>query len=156
MPILLLALMAAPTPSAAVPETWFSAFLIASSNDPYFEPVDLVRRPDRHQVASLLPQTARVSYRANVICEVQDNGSVHSCKPQQLWPDDKSTFRLASKLLPSIRLSLADAEAAKAHHAELLVTMYIDDEDRKLDRSCPPGWCPILPAPPPAPSVPSE
>ena len=153
MPALIL--LVAATLSATsdpVPETWFSTFLTADvPSGGYFKPVHLVHSPDRAQVASALPQAATVSYRANLVCGVRPTGVLFSCKPQQLWPDSPKTFSAVRMLVPSFKLSLADAALAKAHHAQILLTMYVDDDRRKIDRSCPPGWCPATPPPPPPP-----
>lgn len=150
--LMLLATAALSAPSDPVPETWFTAYLTADlPGGGYFEPVTLVHSLNRAQVASVLPLTATVSYRVNLVCGVRPTGTLFECKPQQLWPDSPKTFLPVRKLLPSFKLSSADAALAKAHHAQVLLTMYIDDDGRKLDRSCPPGWCPSLPAPVPPP-----
>lgn len=134
-----------------VPDTWFSAYLTSINGVGYFEPVNLIQKPDRAQVASAIPASATTSYRANIHCSILPNGKLTKCKAQDLWPSKKDTFASISKIIRLFRLSVQDAALAKTHNAEVLLTMYLDDRRRPLDRSCPAGWCPTIPPPPPPP-----
>lgn len=144
-----------PSQSGPVPSTWFNAFVTAiDPRESYFEPADLISQPNRQQVASVLPLGATVSFWITALCSVREDGTLRQCKPQRLWPDNPETFVSASKLFPLFRISRDDAASVTTHKAEVLLDLYLDDDSRKLDRSCPPGWCPVTPAPPPPPPRP--
>jgi hypothetical protein len=129
----------------AAPERWFDVFTL-----PNFNPVGLAQRPTLKQVAKALPVDATTPLRIWFECKVSRTLTLTDCEPTRVWPNEASTIRAARSLLPAFRL-ISDANELTQPSATVLLTMYIDDDSRRLDRSCPRDWCPSIPPPPPPP-----
>jgi hypothetical protein len=130
----------------AVTDRWFSAFTVAE-----FTIVDLAERPTSEQVARALPKNAKTSLRIWFECSVTSRRAPSDCRPTRAWPDEGRTVQAGRSLLPAFRLTDEANQLVQRYGGKFILDMYLDDEARQLDRSCPPNWCPATPAPPPPP-----
>jgi hypothetical protein len=135
-----------PDHASNVPERWFAAISL-----PTGKTVTILEGPSLEQVARSLPANAKSSLRIYFDCGVTERGKLTKCQPTQMSPDTVSTVQAGRSLLPHFRLSAEGKDLVQRFGGRLLLSMYIDDEARKLDRSCPSPWCAITPAPPPPP-----
>lgn len=129
----------------AAPARWFSAATL-----PDFKPVLLAQRPTVLQVARALPRDATTSLRIWFECRVTRTQTLADCEPKRVWPNEARTIRAARSLLSTFRL-VDDARELTKPSAAVHLSIYIDDEMRRLDRSCPRDWCPSTPPPLPPP-----
>lgn len=114
--------------------------------------IELVQYPSDEVVKSLIPASAASSLRIEWECSVTEQGKLTRCKLERAWPEQMNMRPIASALLPQLSIRSDDAVRVLAAHGSVYVSAYLDDNTRKLNRDCPPGWCPVTPAPPAQPS----
>lgn len=132
------------------PARWFEAATL-----PDFDHLELAQRPTVEQTAHALPAAAKVPFRLWFECEAKADGALAGCHATRLWPNDATTERAGRALLRYFRLTPAATALAQRSEGKVNLALFITDEARELDQSCPSGWCSITPPPPPVPPRPA-
>jgi len=117
--------------------------------------VSFASLPSEGDIARLFKAASQPTYRAKWDCGVSRSGQLENCNLADVSP--KNADRRALKaLLDKVRLDAPTVKMARQKQARVYLDAYFDDGRPGRDRSCPPGWCPVTPAPPPPPEDPGR